>query len=356
MFLENRNFENPNFGNLKISTMIDIRSDTITLPTDEMRSAMMNAPVGDDVYGEDPTVNELQNYTADLLGKEAALFVPSGVMGNQLCIKIHTNSGDEVIVDSESHIFHYETAAPSVISSVQLHCVQSNGGIPNLEALRNAIRPAPYYYPRSTLLCLENTHNRYGGTIIPLDSIKQVEALARENGMAFHCDGARFWNACAATGISPKEYAKPFDTLSVCLSKGLGAPVGSIIVGTREHIEKARHWRKLLGGGMRQVGFLAAAGLYALKFHREKLVQDHKNAKIFATILAEKPNFELDSDSVQTNIVAFRIPDAQFIEQCKKNGVLISASREGYARAVFNLNIAENEAEIAAQTVVSSLK
>ncbi len=339
--------------------MTDLRSDTLTAPTEEMRELMARAPVGDDVYGEDPTVNQLQDIAAELLGKEAALFVPTGCMGNQICLKIHTKEGDEVIVDSEAHIFHYETAAPAVISRVQLYTVRSDNGIFSIGDLRDAVRPPQYYFPETTLFCMENTHNRYGGVVIPLEHVQECGQFAREYGLAFHCDGARLWNACAATGISPKDYAAPFDTLSVCLSKGLGAPVGSLIVGTRKHIEKARKWRKLLGGGMRQAGILAAAGLHALQNHRELLVHDHDHAALFARILAESPLVRIES-GVQTNIVVFGYPPSiefdAFARECQARNVLISSGRTGYARAVFYHQVSRSDAERAAEAVVDALR
>lgn len=340
--------------------MIDLRSDTLTVPTEAMREAMARAPVGDDVYGEDPTINELQQYAAELLGKEATLFVPTGCMGNQICLKIHTRTGDEVIVDSEAHIFHYETGAPAIISGVQLYPVRSRNGVFNPDNLREAVRPPQYYFPETTLFCMENTHNRYGGAVVPLAHIRECEQVAREHGLAFHCDGARLWNACAATGLSPAEYAAPFDTLSVCLSKGLGAPVGSLIAGTSGHIEKARKWRKILGGGMRQAGILAAAGLYVLRHHRSLLVRDHANAARFAGILATSSHIDIDPAAVQTNIVVFGYPAdvdfAVFADRCRERDVLISASRPGYARAVFYHQISDDAAEDAARVVVDVLE
>lgn len=338
--------------------MIDLRSDTLTTPTDEMRELMARAPVGDDVYGEDPTVNLLQEYAAELLGKAAALWVPTGCMGNQICLKIHTKEGDEVVVDSESHIFHYETAAPAVISRVQLHTVRSVNGIFSIADLRDAVRPPQYYFPETTLFCMENTHNRYGGVVVPVEHIRECGQFAREHNLVFHCDGARLWNACAATGLSPKEYAEPFDTLSVCLSKGLGAPVGSLIVGTRAHIEKARKWRKLLGGGMRQVGVLAAAGLHALQQHRSLLVHDHEHAALFASIIASSPLVRIESP-VQTNIVVFGYPPSvgfdALASECRARNVLISSGRTGYARAVFYHQVSRSDAEEAAHAVVDAL-
>lgn len=338
--------------------MIDLRSDTVTVPTPEMRRAMAEAPVGDDVYGEDPTVNALQEYAADLLGKEAALFVPTGVMGNQIGLALHTRRGDEVIVEGESHIFHYETGAPAMLSGVQLHCISSENGAPTPETIRRAIRPGEYYFTRTALLCLENTHNRHGGTVLSLEYIRTAAAIAREVGIAFHCDGARLWNACAATGIFPRDYATEFDTLSVCLSKGLGAPAGSLIVGTKDHITAARKYRKIFGGGMRQAGILAAAGLHALQFHRELLPQDHENARLFATQLAESGAVSIDLAAVQTNIVVFALHDASamssVIEKCRQHGVLVSAGRPGVIRAVFHFQVSRADALVAARAVIAA--
>ncbi len=344
--------------------MIDLRSDTVTVPTEPMRDAMARARVGDDVYGEDPTVNELQEYAAELLGKEAALFVPSGTLGNQLAIKVHTSPGNEVLVDSESHIFHYETAAPSIISGVQLHCLESNVGVMPEATVRAALRPNTYYFPETTLLCLENTHNRYGGTILPLENIRQCERVAREHGLAFHCDGARLWNACAASGISPAAYSVPFDTLSVCLSKGLGAPVGSLLVGSRKHIEKALKWRKILGAGMRQVGILAAAGLYVLHHHQALLVQDHTNARRFAETVRDSGLASIDMERVQTNLVVFSCHESidaavsgnAVVERCKRDGVLLSSIKAGVVRVVFHHQVSAAQTDEAAQIVVNALR
>lgn len=338
--------------------MIDLRSDTVTVPTPEMRRAMAEAPVGDDVYGEDPTVNALQEYAADLLGKEAALFVPTGVMGNQIGLALHTRRGDEVIVEGESHIFHYETGAPAMLSGVQLYCIPSENGAPEPETIRRAIRPGEYYFTRTALLCLENTHNRHGGTVLPLEYIRTAASIAREAGIAFHCDGARLWNACAATGISPRDYAAEFDTLSVCLSKGLGAPAGSLIVGTKDHITAARKYRKIFGGGMRQAGILAAAGLHALQFHRELLPQDHENARLFSTQLAESGAVSIDLAGVQTNIVVFALHDSSamsgVIEKCRQRGVIVSAGRPGVIRAVFHFQVSRADALAAARVVIAA--
>jgi threonine aldolase len=339
---------------------IDLRSDTVTVPTDAMREAIATARVGDDVYGEDSTVNELQEYAAHLFNKEAALFVPTGVMGNQICIALHTQTGDEVIVESECHIFHYETAAAAIISSIQFHCVPSAKGEMEEGEIRDAVRTNEYYFPRTALICVENTHNRHGGTILSLEHIAQTAALAREVGCAFHCDGARLWNASAATGTAVSDYAQYFDTLSVCLSKGLGAPVGSLIVGSHRHIMAARKWRKILGGGMRQSGMIAAGGLHALMYHREFLAGDHANAMEFAERLANSPFIRVSLDRVQTNIVIFAIPQRVDIDEllgmCQREGLLLSKGKVGFIRAVFHFQITDEMTIAAADIVIDAVR
>lgn len=306
--------------------MVDLRSDTVTRPSAGMRKAMGEAEVGDDVFGEDPTVLRLQDRVAELLGKDAALFVPSGVMGNQLGIKVLTQAGDEVILDRSSHIFNYETAASAVISGVQLHVIDGERGVLRGADVEKAIRPRNYWDARSRLVCLENTLNKSGGTVYPLDAIVDVAETARLHGLKLHLDGARLWNASAASGVPEREYAAPFDTVSVCLSKGLGAPVGSVLAGTVDSMTAARHYRKMLGGGMRQVGILAAAGLYALEFERPRLADDHAKARRLAEGIAEISAFEIDLESVQTNIVMFDVVDGDvsgILERLRDEGVLM---------------------------------
>ncbi len=335
--------------------MIDLRSDTVTMPTDEMRRVMMQAKVGDDVYGEDPSINELQEYAADLLGKESALYVPSGVMSNQIAIALHTQRGDEVIVENESHIFHYETGAPAMLSGVQLHCVHSEKGAPSPDNLRHAIRPSDYYFPRTSLICLENTHNRHGGTILPHAYLQEIAGIARHFCIAAHCDGARLWNACAATGISASDYAAPFDTISVCLSKGLGAPVGSLLAGAKSYIEAAKKYRKIFGGGMRQAGILAAAGLFALKHHREFLAYDHEHATLFAKLLAESENVKIALENVETNIVLFETPNTDlFIQKCRQHGLLVSVGKKDAIRAVFHFQTSRSDTIKAAEIAIAA--
>lgn len=270
---------------------------------------MYEAEVGDDVFGEDPTVIRLQERVAELLGKEAALFVPSGVMGNQLGIKVSTAPGDEVIVERTSHIFNYETAAPAVLSGVQLHVVDGVHGVLHGRDVERAVRPGNYWNAPSRLVCLENTLNKAGGLVYPLDAIRDVARTGRKHGMSLHLDGARLWNASAASGISEKEYAEGFDTVSVCLSKGLGAPIGSVLAGRVDLMTAARRYRKMLGGGMRQVGILAAAGIYALDRERPRLIEDHVKARRLAEGIAEVKAFKVDLRRVETNIVMFDVVD-----------------------------------------------
>ena len=283
--------------------IVDFRSDTVTKPTPAMRRAMAEAEVGDDVFGEDPTVRRLEIRVASILGKEAALFVPSGVMGNQLAITVHTRPGDEVVLAERSHLFHYESGAPALLSGVQLRPLNDGRGFLTGEAVRAVVRGRYDWEPRTRLVCLENTVNKAGGLVYPLDLTREVAAVAREHELRLHLDGARLWNAAVASGRTEAEIAAPFDTVTVCLSKGLGAPVGSLLAGETETIRRARRYRKLFGGGMRQVGILAAAGLYALEHHRADLAADHRRARHLAEALAPLPGFEIDPAAVETNIV-----------------------------------------------------
>jgi threonine aldolase len=341
--------------------IIDLRSDTVTKPSREMREMMLTAEVGDDVYGEDPTVNRLQERVAEILGKEAALFVPSGVMANQLALKTQTQPGDEVIVESESHIFNYETAGAAFLSNVQLCTVKGDRGILKADQVAQAIRSTVYYNPKTSLVCLENTHNKAGGTIYPLEEIQKIHDLARNKKLALHLDGARLWNASIATGIAPKEYARFFDTVSVCFSKGLGAPVGSALTGTCEKIESARKYRKIFGGGMRQVGILAAGALFALDHNFERLKEDHDKAKWLAKELGNLPGIDLDLNSVQTNIIIFSISGRsetadELISKLKTNGVLISEMGISTLRAVMHLDVSMEQIKRASATITSLLR
>ncbi len=328
---------------------IDLRSDTVTKPTPEMRQMMIEAQVGDDVYGEDPTVNLLQNRVAQMFGKEAALFVPSGVMGNQICIKTHTNPGDEIITDVDAHIFVYENAAPAVLSGVSVKTLNNQNGVITSEQIRDAIRPKAYYLPITRLICLENTHGRSGGTIFPIEEIRNIHNLAKETGIKMHLDGARLWNASVASGISFKEYAKYFDSILVCLSKGLGAPIGSLILGDFEFIERARVYRKMFGGGMRQVGILAAAGIYAIENNIQRLKEDHLKAKLIAENLQDLKTFDINLKNVQTNMVIFKIvkniSQKEVLEKLKDNGILLTPEYHNSIRAVTHLDVTFEDIE-----------
>lgn len=328
--------------------MIDIRSDTVTKPSVRMLEIMMSAKTGDDVFGEDETANLLQKKCAELSGKEDSLFVPTGVMGNQLAIKCHTIPGDEVIVERESHILNYETAAPSVISNVQLLPVNGDYGVMNTEEIAKHIRTSEYYFPVTRLICIENTHNRAGGTIQPIDSIKSVSSFAKDKGIKTHLDGARIFNASMKTGITLKEYASYFDSVSFCFSKGLGCPVGSILCGSREFISTARKWRKILGAGMRQVGILAAAAIYALENNIQRLSEDNEKAFLFANEISKIPGIYVDMKSVQTNIVIFHtdvFSKNELIDKLKSKGILVSSGSYNFVRAVFHMDVSMKETE-----------
>jgi threonine aldolase len=340
--------------------MIDLRSDTVTKPSAEMRKAMYNAEVGDDVFKEDPTVNKLEEYAAELLGKEAALFVTSGVMGNQICLNLLTNPGDEVICEKDSHIFNYESGSPAALSGLQLYPIEGELGIFTPEQVEPIIRPtSAYYMPRTKVIEVENTHNRAGGTIWPMDNIIALKELAQKYNLKYHLDGARIWNASVATGISVKDYASHFDSVSCCLSKGLGAPVGSLIVGSKEFIQEAYRLRKAWGGGMRQVGILAAAGLYALKNNISRLADDHANAKYLAQKISELPAVEIDLKAVQTNIISFRslkLGVEEVMHRCKQKGLLVSLGKVGWIRAVTHLEVSQQHVKMAAEILNKILK
>ena len=315
-----------------------------------MRRAIAEAEVGDDVYGEDPTVNALQDRIAGLLGKEAALFVPSGVMANQLALKVLTQPGDEVVVERNCHIYNYESGGPGMLSGVQLQALDGHAGLLTADQVDAAIRPAMDVFPRTRLVCLENTANKAGGRIYPLAQIEAVAEVARSHDLRLHLDGARLWNASAATGIAERDYAAPFDTVWVALSKGLGAPVGSVLAGSEALIDEARFYRKMFGGGMRQAGILAAAGIYALDHHRSHLAQDHAKAQRLAEAIAELPAFALDLDTVETNIVIFDVVDdtaASVIDAMREAGVLLTEFGPHTIRATTHRDVSMEAIEAA---------
>ena len=289
-----------------MSLEIDLRSDTVTKPCQAMRMAMASAEVGDDVIGSDPTVEALQDYVAELLGKEASLFMPSGSMTNQIAIRLHCQPGDEFLCEADCHVYNYEQAAFAQLSGIVARTIQGEFGVLEPEQLLGKIRPAGDHMVQTRLLCLENTHNRGGGTIQPLENVDAICSWAHDNSLATHLDGARLFNAVAATGIDAKRWSQGFDSVSVCFSKGLGAPVGSALAGTHEFIKRARRARKLFGGGMRQVGILAAGALFAVQHNRERLTEDHANAELLAEYIERSPGLSLDPKP-ETNIVVVHI-------------------------------------------------
>lgn len=332
---------------------IDLRSDTVTIPTRRMREAMAGADVGDDVYGEDPTVNILQEKGAGLLGKEAAIFMPSGTMGNQVAIKCHTQPGDEVAVEASSHIYNYELGAMSALSGVMPRSVPGKDGMMDPSKLRDAVRPDIYYLSKTTLLALENTHNMAGGRCMPVELSRELCSEARGLGLKCHLDGARIFNAAAALHVEAREIAEPFDSVMFCLSKGLSAPVGSILAGSKEFVGRARKFRKMFGGGMRQAGILAAAGLVALEEVLPLLGDDHRRAKEIAAAAAGNPLLEVELEKVETNIFMIRVRpplDAHgFSAKLKEKGILASPISHAVVRFVTHKDIGDEDAAAVAK-------
>jgi threonine aldolase len=328
----------------------DFRSDTLTKPTAAMRAAMAAAEVGDDVYGEDPSVRALEERVAALLGKESALFVPSGTMGNQIGLLVHTRPGDEVIIGEGSHCAFYESGAASAWAGVQF-AVAGQGGLFTADELLEVVKPPLDHFPRTRLVVVENTHNRAGGRVFPQAEVERIASAARASGFGLHLDGARIWNASVATGVDVATLAAPFDTLSVCFSKGLGAPVGSAFVGSREHVLQARRFRKMLGGGMRQAGILAAGALFALEQHRARLADDHAAARAFADVLRGVNGVELAP--VETNIVLLttRLPAPEVARRAAERGVLMNATGKHQLRVVTHLDVSLAEVEDAARVL-----
>ena len=341
--------------------IIDLRSDTVTRPSSGMRAAMLAAELGDDVFCEDPTVNRLEAQVATMLGKEAAIFVPSGTMSNQIAVRLHTRPGDELFCDLDCHIYQYEAGGPAALSGVTCRTFQAENGILELSQIENEIHPDNVHCTNTRLVCLENTHNRGGGKIYPLPKIQAISRWARANGLAMHLDGARLWNAIVATGISAKDWADPFDTVSVCFSKGLGAPVGSALTGSLEMIRKARRVRKLFGGGMRQAGILAAAAIYALENNVARLADDHKNAQILAEAVRSSPGLKLVPAEVDTNLIWIRIDPKlctaqELVHRLKQRNVLIHPLGPYAVRACTHLDVNAEQVSRAAEALTRTVR
>ncbi len=338
------------------AALIDLRSDTVTRPTPEMWSAMRAAELGDDVFGEDPTVNRLEQLVAERLGTEAAVFVPSGTMANQIAVKVHTRPGDELLCESTAHMYVWEAGGPATLSGVTTRTIDGNFGVLDLTQLRDKLRPAYDYFVRTKLLALENTHNRGGGRVFPFAKTIELTNWARENGLATHLDGARLWNAHVACGVPMTDWCRPFDSISVCFSKGLGAPVGSALAGSKDFIAQARRARKLFGGGMRQAGLLAAACIYAMDNHVARLADDHRNAQVIATAINETPGLRLEPPTVETNLVWFEIEPAlatapDFAGRLRERGVLVHPAGPTTLRACTHLDVSAAQAAFAAETI-----
>ena len=345
---------------MRSNAIVDLRSDTVTKPSPEMRQAMAEAEVGDDVLGEDPTVNRLQEKAAILLGKESALFVPSGSMANQAAIYVHTRPGDEIICHEHSHIYLFEGGAPAALAGCSLKLLSGEDGQFTPEAARAAIRPSDSHYPRTSLIVVENTHNRGGGSVWPLEQIAALRDVADEFHLSMHLDGARLMNACAAAGCTPTDYTQYFDTVSTCFSKGLGAPVGSVVAGNSETVHRMHRVRKMFGGGMRQAGIVAAGALFALEHNLDRLIDDHARAKRLAGALAELPGISINPQRVQTNILYFDVAGGNataesFCESLKLLGVLLQPVGSTKIRAVTHLDIADRDIENAVDAIRQTL-
>ncbi len=336
---------------------IDLRSDTVTRPSDGMRRAMAEAPVGDDVFQEDPTVRELEAAAARRLGFEEALFVPTGTMGNQIAVHLHTAPGDDVLLEKGCHTYNYELGAMAAWSGVVPRVLEGERGILHPDAVREAVAPKVYYMARPTLLILENSHNHAGGVVMSVERTRELLKSAREHGMRTHLDGARIFNAAASLGVEARELAAGFDTVMFCLSKGLGAPVGSLLCGTAEAIRQGRVIRKRMGGGMRQVGILAAAGLYALRENIGRLAEDHTRARALAAALTERPDCRIDPASVDTNIVITEVRPRtgvdRFLERLRESGVLAVGMGPGRVRFVTHLDFDDRMLDTALHAIRS---
>ena len=337
---------------------IDLASDTVTRPSAAMREAMATAEVGDDMFGEDPTVRELEETVAALLGKEAAIFVPSGTMSNQIGLRLHCRPGDEVLCDANCHILHYEQAGYAQLAGLAMQPILGEGGVLKLEQLEDKIRPDDVHFPVTRLVCLENTHNRGGGRVLPYEGVAEICHWAKQQGLARHLDGARLLNAVVASGIAATEWAQHFDTVSVCFSKGLGAPVGSALCGTAEAMRQARRHRKVLGGAMRQAGIIAAGALYAFRNNVDRLAEDHAKAQAIADAVRETEGLELTYGQVDTNIVIFTV-DAklgtaeEFCARLAEQGVRMFDIGADRVRAVTHLDVSLAECEEVAEMLRS---
>ncbi|MGH7910356.1 MAG: low-specificity L-threonine aldolase, partial [Candidatus Dormibacteraceae bacterium] len=323
--------------------VVDLRSDTLTMPGPEMREAMARAPIGDDVYGEDPSIRALEERAAELTGKAAAVFVASGTMGNLLGVLALARSGQEIIADASSHVFLYEGGGAAALGGIQIRPVTSEGGVMATADVEAAIRPTDdYHQPLTRAVCVENTHNRAGGVCWPLEDLRALREMADRHGLALHMDGARVFNAAIAQGVPVSAIAGYCDTVTFCVSKGLGAPVGSVLCGSADAIDTARRWRKMVGGGWREAGSLAAAGSFALERMVERLHDDHRNARTLAEGLAELPGIEIDLGRVQTNLVSFALrerPVEEFLDACAQEGVLGGGAGRGRVRFVTHYGI-----------------
>ena len=335
--------------------MIDLRSDTVTKPTEEMRKAMYTAEVGDDVYKEDPTVRELEETAAEILGKEAALFVTSGTQGNQIAVLTHCRPGQELLLEEESHIFYYESGAVAALAGVQTRTIPGQRGAMDPQNVLNAIRTEDIHYPETGLICLENTHNRAGGAVIPVENMRKIYSIAQANKVPVHLDGARLFNAAAAAGVDVKEFANHTDTVQICLSKGLGAPVGSIIAGNDEFIAKARKWRKRLGGGMRQAGVIAAPGLIALTKMKDRLGEDQWNARVLAEAIESIPGMKLarqpETNIVVADVAGLKVTSDIFVERLRSEGVISGTFGPTFVRFVTHYDVNEDQIQEAIEAI-----
>jgi threonine aldolase len=340
--------------------VIDLRSDTVTKPTEEMRRAMYSAEVGDDVYKEDPTVRELEDTAAEILGKEAALFVTSGTQGNQIAVLTHCRPGQELLLEEESHIFYYESGAVAALAGVQTRTIRGTRGAMNPEDVLLAIRTDDIHYPETGLICIENTHNRAGGAVVPAENMRDIYKHASENNIPVHVDGARLFNAAAAAGHDVKEFTKHTDTVQICLSKGLGAPVGSILAGSVEFIQHARKWRKRLGGGMRQAGVIAAPGLIALTKMKDRLGEDQWNARILADAIESIPGLKLakqpETNIVVADVAGLNVTSEMFVERMRTEGVIAGTFGPTYVRFVTHYDVSEDQIQKAIEAIAKAAK